>query len=94
LPDPSTPRDDSRVPPAPTRFTPRLTLLLLAGLVLFFASLFVYSLPAMYEQAPPGAVESWHEERVKQRLRGKVHWFLIGSFAAVGALGMRFAKPR
>jgi hypothetical protein len=80
------------MPPRITRFTPRLTLLVLAGFGLFFASLFLYSLPAVFEPAPPGAVESWHAERVKQRLRGKVHWFLIGSFGAVAAVGVRFAK--
>ncbi len=76
------------------RFAPKITLLVLAGFVLFFASLFLYSLPAMFETAPPGAVESWHAERVKQRLRGKVHWFLVGSFGAVTAIGLRFARPR
>jgi len=77
-----------------TPFTPRLTLLVLAGFALFFASLFVYSLPVMFETAPPGAIESWHEERVKQRLRGKVHWFLVGSFGAATAVGVRFLRPR
>ena len=81
-------------PPPRTHFTPKLTLLLLAGLALFFMSLFLYSLPAMYEEPPPGAVESWHTERVKQRLRGKVHWFLAGSFGVVAAIGLRLAKPK
>jgi hypothetical protein len=77
-----------------SRFSPRLTLLVLAGFVVFFASLFLYSLPAMLEPAPPGAAQSWHAERVKQRLRGKVHWFLVGSFGAVTAIGLRLARPR
>jgi len=74
-------------------FVPRIALLLVAGFVLCGASMLVYVLPTLNEPAPPGAIASWHAERVKTRLRGKVHWFFAGSMLAVGLVGWRWLAP-
>jgi hypothetical protein len=74
--------------PPSRRFVPRATLLLLAGLALFFAVATLYALPALLEPAPAGAIVDYHTQRVLARLEGKVHWMLIGSMVTVVAIGV------
>ena len=79
--------------PRPARFVPRATLTLLAAVALFFAVTFLYSLPALLEEPPPGAIPDWHAERVKARLAGKVHWIFGGCVLVVAAVAQR-RRPR
>ncbi len=76
------------------RFVPRLTLILLLGFAVAFGAMYLYVLPVLNQPAPPGAVPEWHDEQVKQRLRGKVHWFLLGSYGAVAGIGISWMNRR
>jgi hypothetical protein len=77
---------------APVRFVPRATLALLATVVLFFAAIFLYSLPVMLEEPPPGAIPDWTAERVRAHLAGKVHWIFAGSAVVVAVIASRRRK--
>ena len=66
---------------------------MLAGFAIFGISLYLYALPAMFEAPPPGAIPSWNQERVKDRLRGKVGWFFAGSMLTAAAIGWRWLSP-
>jgi len=76
------------------RFVPRLTLILVLGFVVSIAAMYVYVLPVLGTTPPPGAVPQWHEEQVKQRLRGKVHYFLFGSYGSVAAVAISLMSRR
>ncbi len=76
------------------RFVPRLTLILVVGFVVSIAAMYVYVLPVLNQPAPPGAVPQWHDEQIKQRLRGKVHWFLLGSYGSVAGVTLSLMNRR
>ena len=103
----TTPRDDSRMP-QPTRtqgprkgpgdrdlahFAPRVTVTLLAGVVLFGLASLLYSLPVLLESPPPGAIPDYAKERVAAHLEGKVLWILTASMLAAGFLSIRGLLP-
>ena len=75
----------------PSSFFPRVTLSLLGGFLLFLLSAGLYVLPVLLEPAPPGAIPDYHQERVRARMQGKVHWFLVGSFLCAALVS---ARPR
>jgi hypothetical protein len=77
---------------APVRFVPRATLALLATVALFCAAIFLYSLPVMLEEPPPGAIPDWTAERVRAHLAGKVHWIFAGSALVVSAVAWRWNR--
>ncbi|MFI5315718.1 MAG: hypothetical protein ACHQ6T_08450 [Myxococcota bacterium] len=81
-------------PPGPPQksFAPRATLAVAGGFLLFFAASILYSLPVLLEPEPPGAAESYVQERVQARLRGKVPWLLGTSLIVAGAIGARGAR--
>lgn len=68
------------------RFFPRVTLTLAAGAVVFALATVIYSLPALLESPPPGAIPDYTRERVRARLEGKVPALLGGSLLAVAAV--------
>jgi hypothetical protein len=88
------PRPDPKGGPDMVRFVPRLTLILLLGFVVSIGAMWLYVLPVLNQAPPPGAVPEWQDEQIKQRLRGKVHWFLLGSYGAVAALGISWMNRR
>jgi hypothetical protein len=61
---------------------PRATLAIVGGLALFVIVSATYSLPALLETPPPGAIADYTQERVRARLEGKASWFLLASLAA------------
>lgn len=73
---------------------PRVTVLLLAGFVVAVAAMYVYVIPVLNQPEPPGAVAEWRNEQIKERLRGKVHLFLLGSYASVAAIGVSLMRRR
>jgi hypothetical protein len=77
----------------PTAFAPRVTVTLLCGLVIFLGAALLYILPVLLEEAPPGAIQDWTEERVRARLAGKTLYLLVGSFLAAAVLGTRGWLP-
>jgi hypothetical protein len=90
VPVPSRPPD---LRPRPPHFTPRATLILAGGVLLFFALSFAYGvIPVMLEPIPDGAAQSYVEERVKSRLEGKIPWFLGISIIAAAAIGARLGR--
>jgi len=68
-----------------------VTLSIAGGCLVFLLSAGLYALPVLLEPAPPGAIPDYHKERVQARLKGKVMWFLAGSFVGVTLL---IARPR
>lgn len=79
--------------PELARFAPRVTIMLVAGFLLFLLSTLVYVSPILLETPPPGAVTDWHEQRVRAHLEGKVLYFLFPSFAIAALLGARSWLP-
>ena len=74
-------------------FAPRVTGLILFGLLLSLLSAGLYVLPVLLEEAPAGAIPDYFEQRVQARLRGKLPWFLAGSFLTVAWLSTRGWLP-
>ncbi|MEE2703010.1 MAG: hypothetical protein VX614_03205 [Myxococcota bacterium] len=74
-------------------FAPRVTGLILFGLLLSLCSAGLYVLPILMEPAPAGAIPDYFEQRVQARLEGKLPWFLAGSFLAVAWLSIRGWLP-
>ncbi len=68
-----------------------MTLSLAVGFLLFLLSAGLYALPVLLEPAPPGAIPDYHKERVRERMHGKVLWFLAGSLLSATLVG---AWPR
>lgn len=79
--------------PSIARFAPRVTVLIVAGLIFFLISSLVYVLPVLLESAPPGAIADYTKERVAERMEGKAMWFLTGSLLFALFLGMRGWLP-
>jgi hypothetical protein len=75
--------------PRPPRFAPRLTLVLLGGVALFFAVSLLYSLPIISEPPPEGAPDNYVSERVREHLRGKIPYIFGGSLVAVALVASR-----
>jgi hypothetical protein len=79
--------------PRPTSFAPRVTLMLVAGFLLFLVAAGLYVLPVLLEPAPPGAIVDYHKERVMARLEGKVIYLLVGSMLLAVLVGLRTLAP-
>jgi len=75
--------------PRSPRFAPRITLVLLGGVALFFALSLLYSLPILLEPPPDGAPDNYVSERVREHLRGKIPYFFAGSLVAVALVVSR-----
>ncbi|HXZ86388.1 MAG TPA: hypothetical protein VEI82_12970 [Myxococcota bacterium] len=75
--------------PRSPRFAPRVTLVLVGGVALFFAVALLYSLPVLLEPPPEGAPANYVSERVREHLRGKIPYLFGGSLVAVALLVSR-----
>jgi hypothetical protein len=91
----------TQTPERPTRpedrdlayFAPRVTVTLLAGVLLFGVASLIYSLPVLLEAPPPGAIPDYTSERVAAHLEGKVLWILTASMLAAGFASIRGLLP-
>jgi hypothetical protein len=84
-------RVSAQRPPA-SRFVPRASLAIGGGVALFFLTSMLYTLPVWTAPAPPDAPENYIEQRVQERLRGKVLWFLVPSLIVAAAVTARFSR--
>ncbi len=75
------------------RFAPRVTVMVLVGISLFFLASALYALPVFLEPVPPDSIPDYLGERVAARLEGKVPWLLVGSFLTAAALAGRGWLP-
>ena len=76
--------------PVPSqRFTPRFTLILLGGFLLFLAVSLLYSLPILLEPVPDGASQDYVAERVRAHLAGKTMIIFALSILAVAVAATR-----
>jgi hypothetical protein len=74
-------------------FAPRVTIMLIAGFVIFLVAAGLYVLPVYLEPLPLGAIADYREQRIIARLDGKVLWILIPSFVVSALLGARGWLP-
>ena len=74
-------------------FVPRITVALVAGLVIFMLLALGYALPECLGEPPPGAIPDYCRERAMARLEGKILWMLLASYGVVAALAVRGILP-
>ena len=72
---------------------PRVTIAVLAGIVLALLMALVYVLPECLGEPPPGAIPDYCQERVRARLEGKILWLLLASCTVDAALAIRGIRP-
>jgi len=71
-----------------------VTAILVIGFLVYQGAMLLYVLPVTSQPAPPDAVPEWRDEQIKQRLRGKKTWFLVGSYGAVALVGIAWLNRR
>ena len=74
-------------------FAPRITIMVLASMLLFTLLAGLYVLPVLLEPPPLGAIPDYTQQRVMARLEGKTLWLLCASFLTIAGLAIRGILP-